>query len=126
MDTDFKNDKQDHEPLIGILAIGSAALLPKQKDINGTWVLDTSGKKSELAILRIKTSEGYFKGTIDIPEQELYDHPVWIQLDKDRIKIILDDRATCFIEGTVSDSFLIGRSVVGGVSREVKFRRVRT
>jgi hypothetical protein len=70
-------------------------------------------------------SEGYFEDTLDIPGQQLYDHPVWIQLNKDKIKIMLDDKGACFIEGIVSDSILAGRSIVTGKSSDVKFRRVR-
>ena len=33
--------------LIVTLATGSAFFLPKQKEIAGTWVLDTTGKKCE-------------------------------------------------------------------------------
>jgi hypothetical protein len=111
--------------LIVMLAIGSAAVLPKPRNITGTWVLDTSGKNMEAAILRIKMSEGYFEGTVDIPGQQLYDHPVWIQLSKDKIKIMLDDKGACFIDGIVSDSVLTGRSVVTGRWSDVKFRRSR-
>lgn len=111
--------------IIVLLAVGSVAVIPKPKDITGTWVLETSEKNTEAAILRIKMSEGYFEGTIDIPGQQVYDHPVWIQLNKNKIKIILDDKGACFIEGVVSDSVLAGRSVVTGKSSGVKFRRVK-
>jgi hypothetical protein len=111
--------------LIVVLAVGSVAVIPKPKDIVGTWVLETSEKNTEAAILRIKMSEGYFEGTIDIPGQQVYDHPVWIRLKKDEIKIMLDDKGACFIEGIVSDSALAGRSVVTGKSSDVKFRRVK-
>jgi len=111
--------------IIVLLAVGSVAVIPKPKDITGTWVLETSEKNTEAAILRIKMSEGYFEGTIDIPGQQVYDYPVWIQLNKNKIKIILDDKGACFIEGVVSDSVLAGRSVVTGKSSGVKFRRVK-
>ena len=111
--------------LIVMLAIGSVAVLPTPRDITGTWVLETSEKNGEAAILRIQMSEGYFKGTMDIPGQQLYDHPVWIQLNKDKIKIMLDDKGACFIEGIVSGSVMAGRSVVTGKSTGIKFRRIR-
>ena len=57
--------------LIVMLAIGSVAVLQKPKDVTGTWVLETSEKNAEAAILRIKMSEGYFEGTIDIPGQQV-------------------------------------------------------
>jgi len=97
--------------IIVILAIGSVAVLPKPTDITGTWVLESSEKNTEAAILRIKMSEGYFEGTMDIPGQQLYNHIVWIQLNKDKIKIMLDDKGTCFIEGVVFDSVLAGRQI---------------
>ena len=59
--------------LIVTLATGSAFFLPKQKDIAGTWVLDTTGKKCEPAVLHIQMAEGYFTGKLDMPDQQLYD-----------------------------------------------------
>ena len=56
--------------LIVTLATGSAFFLPGQKDITGTWVLDTTGKKCEPAVLHIQMAEGYFTGKLDIPDQQ--------------------------------------------------------
>src|SRR4030095_15019738 len=96
--------------LLGILTTGSMFLLPFQKDLAGTWVLDTSGKNCESAVLRIRMAEGYFTGVLDIPEQELYDQPVTIETKNEKIKILLDRNGTCFIDGVLSDSLIVGRS----------------
>jgi hypothetical protein len=111
--------------IIGVLLTGSIFLLPVQKDISGTWVLDTNEKETEMAILRLKTSEGYFTGRLDIPDQQLYDQPVTIQLKNDRMKILLDNKGTCFIEATISDSLLTGTSVVSGKENPVSFHRLK-
>ena len=111
--------------LIVMLVAGSAFLLPKQKDIAGTWVLDTTGKKCEPAVLRIQMAEGYFTGKLDMPDQQLYDRPVTVQFNQDKIKILLDPKGSCFIEGTVTDSLILGRSVVCGKMEPVKFHRVK-
>ena len=110
--------------LIATLATGSAFFLPKQKDIAGTWVLDTTGKKCEPAVLHIQMAEGYFRGKLDMPDQQLYDRPVTVQFNQDKIKILLDPKGSCFIEGTITDSLIIGRSVVCGKMEPVKFHRV--
>ncbi len=107
--------------LLGVLATGSIFLMPKQKNIAGTWILDTQGKKCEAAVLRIQMEEGYFAGRLDIPEQQVYDKPVSIQLRKDSIKILLDDKGSCYIEASVADLIFTGRSVVAGKSEPVKF-----
>jgi hypothetical protein len=109
--------------LIATLIAGTIFFLPTQKDISGTWLLDTSGKKCEGAVLRIQMEDGYFAGKLDIPEQEVYDRTVIVQLKKDKIRILLDNRETCFIEGKVSDSVLEGRSFVNGKGQPVKFFR---
>ena len=109
--------------LIGVLATGTVFLMPKQKDIAGTWVLDTKERKWEAAVLRIQMAEGYFTGRLDIPEQEVYDKPVFIQMKKDSIKIVLDNRQSCFIEAAVTDSVLSGKSVICGMARPVRFYR---
>ena len=111
--------------LIVTLAAGSAFFLPKQKDIAGTWVLDTTGKKCEPAVLHIQMAEGYFTGKLDMPDQQLYDRPVTVQLNQDKIKIWLDPKGSCFIEGTVTDSLILGRSFVCGKMEPVQFHRVK-
>jgi hypothetical protein len=111
--------------LIVTLATGSAFFLPKQSDIEGTWVLDTTGKKCEAAILRIAMAEGYFTGKLDIPDQQLYDQLVTIQFNQDKIKVLLDSKGTCFIEGIVTDSLILGQSSVCGQMEPVKFHRVK-
>lgn len=108
--------------LAGMLATGSAFFLPKQKDISGTWVLDTSGK-SEAAVLRIQMADGYFTGKLDMPDQQRYDQKVLIQYNEDKIKILLDDKGSCFIEGIVTDSLISGQSVVADKIEPVKFVR---
>ena len=108
-----------------MLASGSAFLLPKQKDIAGTWVLDTTGKKCEAAVLHIQMAEGYFMGQLDIPDQQLYDQPVTVQFNQDKIKILLDPKGSCFIEGIVTDSLIIGQSAVCGQMEPVTFYRVK-
>lgn len=111
--------------LIAMLATGSTFFLPKQNSIAGTWVLDTSGKKCEAAVLRIQMAEGYFTGKLDIPDQQLYDQPVTVQFNQDKIKVLLDPKGSCFIEGIVTDSLILGQSSVCGQMEPVKFYRVR-
>ena len=110
--------------LIITLATGSAFFLPKQNDIDGTWVLDTTGKKCEAAVLRIQMAEGYFTGTLDIPDQQLYDQPVTVHFNQDKI-ILLDAKGSCFIEGVVTDSLILGQSAVCSQVEPVKFYRVK-
>ena len=107
--------------LIGVLATGTIFLVPHQKNITGTWILDTKERKCEAAVLRIELSEGYYAAKLDIPEQQIYDKPVSIQIKKENVKIWLDDKKTCFIQATISDSVLIGNSVVDNKSQPVKF-----
>jgi len=111
--------------LIVTLATGSAFFLPKQKEIAGTWVLDTTGKKCEAAVLHIQMAEGYFTGKLDIPDQQLYDQPVIVQFNEDKIKILLDPKGNCFIEGIVTDSLILGQSAVCGQMEPVRFYRVK-
>jgi hypothetical protein len=111
--------------LIVTLAAGSAFFLPKEKDIAGTWVLDTTGKKCEPAVLHIQVAEGYFTGKLDISDQQLYDQPVTVEFNQDKIKILLDPKGSCFIEGIVTDSLILGQSAVCGQMEPVKFYRVK-
>jgi len=111
--------------LIITLATGSAFFLPKPKDIEGTWILDTMGKKCEAAVLRIQMTQGYFTGRLDIPDQQLYDQAVTIQFNQDKIKVLLDSKGSCFIEGVVTDSLILGQSSVCSQMEPVKFYRVK-
>lgn len=51
----------------------SMLLATKQKNIEGTWIVDTEGKEYEPTVLRIQMKEGSFTGTLDIPGQKVYD-----------------------------------------------------
>jgi hypothetical protein len=87
--------------LFSALATGTVFLMPRQKNIAGTRVLDTKEKKCEAAILRIQIAEGCFAAKLDMPEQQVYDKPVAVQVAKDSIKIWLDNAKTCFIKAAV-------------------------
>ncbi|HET9825316.1 MAG TPA: hypothetical protein VFP87_08280 [Chitinophagaceae bacterium] len=101
----------------------SILLATKQKNIEGTWIIDPEGKKYELTVLRIQMKEGSFAGTLDIPGQQVYDKPVTIGLDKDSVKIIFDTKETCFVTVALADSVLAGTSVVSGKASPVTFYR---
>jgi len=98
-------------------------LMPVQKDPAGTWVLDTSQTRYGLAVIRINAENGYLTGALDIPGQQVYDQPVLVCLKEDKIKIVLDEQGTCFIEGILSDSSLTGISVVNGEAKPANFYR---
>ena len=110
--------------IVGMLAAGAFLFTRKPNDIAGTWVLDTTGR-CESAVIRIQMAEGYFAGRLDMPAQQVYDKPVTIAMEKDSIKIMLDKKESCFIEGRITDSVLAGRSFVGNESEPVKFYRVK-
>jgi hypothetical protein len=110
--------------LLGLLATGTLFLTPRQKNVTGTWVLDTKEKKCEAAVLRIQLAESYFSGKLDMPEQQVYDKPVGVQVATDSIKIWLDSDKTCFIKAVIADSVFIGRSFIGNKSEAVRFYRV--
>ena len=97
--------------------------MPKQKNIEGTWILDPEGKKCEVTIIGIQMTEGCFAGTLDIPEQQVFDRPVSVKLEKDSVKIIFDERGTCYVKAALRDSLLVGRSVVSGEATRVRFYR---
>lgn len=101
----------------------SMLLATKQKNIEGTWIVDTEGKEYEPTVLRIQMKEGSFTGTLDIPGQQVYDKPVTMELDKDSIKIIFDNKKTCFVKAALVDSVLVGTSVVSGKASPVTFYR---
>jgi hypothetical protein len=112
--------------LLSLVLTGGIFLVPQQKNIEGTWILDTEGKKCEVTIVRIQMREGYFTGTLDIPEQEVFDKPVSVKVDKDSVKIIFDDQGACYINAAIKNSLLAGTSVVSGEATPVRFYRVAT
>lgn len=109
--------------LISLVLTGSIFLVPKQKSIEGTWILDTEGKKCEVTVIRIQRREGYFAARLDIPEQQVFDKLVSVMVQIDSVKIIFDEHATCYVKAAISDSLLVGRSVVSGETTPVKFYR---
>ena len=109
--------------VFAVILTGSLFLAPRQKNIEGTWILDREGKKYEATVIRIQMREGYFVGTLDIPEQEVYDKRIAIKVDKDTMTIILDEKETCFMKVILADSMLVGTSVVCGETAPVRFYR---
>jgi len=109
--------------LLSLVLTGSIFLVPKQKNVEGTWILDTEGKKCEVTVIRIQMTEGYFAGALDIPEQQVFDKPVSVKLDKDSVQIVFDAHGTCYVKAAVTDSVLIGTSVVSGEATSVRFYR---
>ena len=109
--------------LLSLVLTGSIFLVPKQKNIEGTWILDTEGKKCELAVVRIQMREGYFAGTLDIPEQEVFDKPLSVKVNKDSVRITIDEQGACYINAAIKNSLLVGRSVVSGAATPVRFYR---
>ena len=105
-----------------ILGTGTVFLAPKQKNITGTWVLDTN-EKCEAAVLRIQLVEGYYAANLDMPDQQVYDKPVAVQVARDSIKIWLDDAKKCFIKAAVCDSVFVGKSFVDEKAMQVKFHK---
>jgi hypothetical protein len=45
------------------------------------------------------------KFIVAAPDQQLYDQTVTIQMKNDRVKILLDNKGTCFIEAKISDHY---------------------
>ena len=109
--------------LLSLVLTGSILLVPTPKNIEGTWILDTEGKKCEVTIVRIQMREGYFAGTLDIPEQDVFDKPLSVRVDKDSVRITIDEKGACYINAAIKNSSLVGRSVVCGVASPVRFYR---
>ena len=109
--------------LFSVLLIGTMFLKPKQKNIIGTWVLDADEKKCEPTVLRIQMREGYFVGALDIPEQQVYDRSVSVQIENDSVKITLDKTGKCYLKASVTDSVLLGTSLICDQATPVKFYR---
>ena len=102
--------------LMAALATGAFFFARKQRDISGTWLLETKANKCEAA--------GYYTAKLDILEQEVYDRAVSLQVASDSIKIWLDATKTRFIKVAVNDSVFTGQSWVENKIEPVKFCRV--
>src|SRR4051812_41787056 len=109
--------------IIGGLLTGVLFFTPDQKGLAGTWVLDTKEKKCDPSVLRFQMGEGYYIAKLDMPDQQVYDKTVSLEVRNDSIRIILDKKKDCFIEAVITDSTLEGRSVVDGRSEPVIFHR---
>lgn len=109
--------------LASLVLTGSIFLVPAPKSVEGTWILDTEDKKCEVTVIRIQMREGYFAATLDIPEQQVFGKPVSVNVQRDSVKIIFDERETCYVKAAIGDSLLVGRSVVSGEATPVKFYR---
>jgi len=110
---------------LGLLVTGTIFLLPKHQQIEGTWVLENKNKTCETAVLRIQFGEGYYVAKLDIPGQQVFDNPVFLQIKNDSIRVRIDEKGDCFVAAIIKDSLMIGRSVVDGRSEDVSFRKLK-
>jgi hypothetical protein len=61
----------------GIVLTSIFAISKADKNISGTWVLQTTDSSCSQPVLRIQMGEGIWKGKLDIPCQEVYDKEVY-------------------------------------------------
>ncbi len=59
--------------LIGVVLTSALAVFRADKNISGTWIMQQGDSKTYPPVLRIRMGEGIWEGTIDLPEQQVYD-----------------------------------------------------
>ena len=99
------------KPIILLFAaiFGLLTFSDNNKNIEGTWLLQTNDSLCSKTVIRIQMNEGIWEGKMDIPEQEIYDKEIWsIKVDKDNVLI------TAFKNGSTISGKMINDSTITG------------
>ncbi len=78
--------------LAGVLVTGGVLFSSGQKNIKGTWRIDSNLGDCNTEVIRIRMHQGVWKGTIDIPSIKKYDQEILsVHNGKDSVQIRISD-----------------------------------
>ena len=94
------------------------------KNISGTWVMQSKDNSCSPAVIRIKMGEGIWQGKLDIPEQELYDKAIYsIKVSGDSVFISVAKDSPVIKAVFVNDSTIAGELLSAGRRDAVQFEK---
>lgn len=103
--------------LISIALTSLFAIVSADTNINGTWVMEQGDSAANPPIFRIKMGEGIWQGTMDMPEQQVYNRKVHsIIVDGDSVFITVYKDGPVISAKMNSDGLISG--TMKGESRE--------
>lgn len=95
--------------LISIAFTSLFAIISADTNISGTWIMEQGDSATNPPVFRIKMGEGIWQGTMDMPEQQVYDRKVHsIIVDGDSLFI------TVYKDGPVIFAKITGDGVISG------------
>lgn len=98
--------------LISVALTSLFAIVSADTNISGTWIMEQGDSATNLPVFRIKMGEGIWQGTMDMPEQQVYDRKVHsIIVDGDSLFI------TVYKDGPVISAKITGDGVISGTMK---------
>ncbi len=95
--------------LISIALTSLFAIVSADANIGGTWVMEQGDSATNPPVFRIKMGEGIWQGTMDMPEQQVYDRKLHsIIVDGDSLFI------TVYKDGPVISAKMTGDGLISG------------
>jgi len=105
--------------------VGVIGFTSNDKNIRGTWSLQSMDNSCSKTILRINMGEGIWEGKMDIPEQEVYDKKVHsIKLSGDSVFITVFRNGSTINAKMVNDSSMTGTMKLEGCADEVLIKKI--
>jgi len=98
--------------LISIALTSLFAIVSADANIGGTWVMEQGDSAANPPVFRIKMGEGIWQGTMDMPEQQVYDRKLHsIIVDGDSLFI------TVYKDGPVISAKMTGDGLISGTMK---------
>ena len=111
--------------LVSVVITGAITLFgADDKNISGTWIMQSKDNSCSPAVIRIKMDEGIWRGKLDMPEQELYDKDIYsIKVSGDSVFISVAKDSPVIKAVFVNDSTIAGELLSGGSRDAVQFEK---
>lgn len=110
--------------LCSAILTGLFAFFPAEKNISGTWVMQTNPGTSGPTIIRISMQEGVWEGKLDMPGQQVYDRGIHsIIANSDSVFIRVSKEGKLIKAALVNENTLAGQMLFEGISEPVQFSR---
>ncbi|MGB4845306.1 MAG: hypothetical protein WBP16_12645 [Ferruginibacter sp.] len=111
--------------IFSLFITGLITLTDSGANISGTWVMEADKVLYSPPVMHIEMGEGIWQGTIDIPEQEVYDKEIHsIRVKQDSIFITVYKDGPVINATLVNDNAIVGIMPVEGRVDTVRFNKI--
>ncbi|MBK7559710.1 MAG: hypothetical protein IPI54_16380 [Chitinophagaceae bacterium] len=111
--------------LFSVVVTGLVTLLPGEKNVSGTWVMEQNKADCSPAVIRIKMNEGNWEGNMDIPGERVFDRSMYsISVKGDSVFIKVSKEGNAINAAMVNENTLEGNLVTDAGTDAVRFTKL--